>query len=171
MEVGDELPTALYRFYDASDALLYVGITGELKTRFAQHAADKRWWAKVARKTVEWHPTRQAASLAELAAIRTEHPAYNVAGAPTAKRKRRGAPFAPPGHVPDPDALIDRLRELVAADIGHADVVLRAAAVVMCGDRIPRGAQLDHLAQACGVSRSHAYRVLREQDASDANYR
>jgi predicted GIY-YIG superfamily endonuclease len=81
MEVGDETPTALYRFLDASDSLLYVGITNNIKGRFASHAADKPWWPDVARKTVEWHPTRSDAANAEWQAIRREAPRYNIQGA------------------------------------------------------------------------------------------
>ena len=43
MEVGDETPTALYRFFDTAGALLYVGITDAVKRRFAEHSAQKPW--------------------------------------------------------------------------------------------------------------------------------
>ena len=76
-EVGDE-PTAVYRFFDAADALLYIGVTASPQTRFTQHAATKPWWPQVARKTVEWHGKRQDAEDAESIAIDTEHPAHNI---------------------------------------------------------------------------------------------
>lgn len=168
MEIGDEPPTALYRLFNAEGGLLYVGI-GDLKARLTAHAREKPWWPEVARKTVEWHPSRSEAEIAELLAIRTEHPLYNVAGTKAARdgHGSTGAPFAPPGHVPDPARHVDRIRELLMADVSHAEFVLRVAAVLMCGDRVPRGAKLDQLAKACGVSRRHAYRILAEQDASD----
>jgi predicted GIY-YIG superfamily endonuclease len=80
MELGDETPTALYRLYDAEGVLLYIGISGDLKARFARHAARKPWWPQVARKTVEWHLTRTGAAKTEDAAIKAERPKHNIAG-------------------------------------------------------------------------------------------
>ena len=40
VEIAGE-PTAVYRFYDANGALLYVGITGNLSRRWAKHEARK----------------------------------------------------------------------------------------------------------------------------------
>lgn len=81
LEVGDEVPTALYRFYAKDGRLLYVGITDSVKVRFKQHAAEKSWWGDVARKTVAWFQTRDAALAAESAAIRNERPIHNIQGA------------------------------------------------------------------------------------------
>jgi predicted GIY-YIG superfamily endonuclease len=69
--------TALYRLYNKNYCLLYVGITGDPEARFAQHKASKPWWREVTRKTVEWYGTRDAAALAEIAAIRVKEPWYN----------------------------------------------------------------------------------------------
>lgn len=80
MELGDEAPTALYRLFNARGRLIYIGITGNLRGRLAQHAALKPWWPG-ARKTVEWHLSRESAADAEIAAIGAEHPACNVQGA------------------------------------------------------------------------------------------
>ena len=79
-EFGDETPTALYRFYAADGALLYIGITDTLKRRVTEHSLDKKWWPEVARKTVEWHPGREDAAVAELAAIKSEKPKHNIQG-------------------------------------------------------------------------------------------
>lgn len=70
--------TALYRFYGENDALLYVGITDHLGTRWHNHARKKPWWPEVRRQTAEWYPTRAEAAEAEIQAIRTEHPRHNV---------------------------------------------------------------------------------------------
>lgn len=91
LELGDETPTALYRFYAADGALLYIGITNNLKTRFAGHAHDKQWWPEVARKTVEWHLTRDTAAAAELLAIKSEHPRHNITGVENPDRPARAA--------------------------------------------------------------------------------
>jgi predicted GIY-YIG superfamily endonuclease len=74
------LPTklhALYRFYDRTDVLLYVGITMDLGSRMKQHKRDKPWWAGVANITVEHFPTRDEALAAEKRAIKEEGPLYN----------------------------------------------------------------------------------------------
>lgn len=70
--------TTLYRFFDAQDRLLYIGIAGNPGRRFHQHAQEKPWWPQVTRSTMEHHPTREAALVAEKAAIQTEHPLWNV---------------------------------------------------------------------------------------------
>jgi hypothetical protein len=80
-EIGDEIPsTVLYRLFGAAGDLLYAGVTGDLRGRFTQHAADKHWWSQVTRKTVTWYGSRSDALLAETAAIADEHPRYNIVG-------------------------------------------------------------------------------------------
>lgn len=71
-------PQALYRFYDATDALLYIGITNHLSRRFGQHEGEKTWFGQVARVTIEHHPDRPAVLAAEKAAIQREKPRHNV---------------------------------------------------------------------------------------------
>ena len=74
--INDE-PTAIYRFYDADDVLLYVGITNNIKRRWSEHAATKKWWPDVARRTAEWLDSREQADAAEEAAVQNENPLYN----------------------------------------------------------------------------------------------
>lgn len=76
----DSSPTTLYRLYNADGGLLYVGIAGNPGRRFEQHRQDKPWWGSVANIRLEHFPTRDAASEAELKAIRTEHPQHNIVG-------------------------------------------------------------------------------------------
>lgn len=73
-------PTAVYRFYDVSGTLLYVGISCNLTSRWGRHAVEKSWWPYVARRTVVMYGSRAKAERAELTAIRTEFPVYNVMG-------------------------------------------------------------------------------------------
>lgn len=70
--------TAVYRFFDKDDQLLYVGVAKDPERRWAKHASDKDWWSQVARKTTEWHDTRAEALAAEATAIREDWPKYNV---------------------------------------------------------------------------------------------
>lgn len=74
---------ALYRFFDAADQLLYVGITSAPSARWTFHRyfAAGTWWHAATRKTVRWFATREEAAAAELGAIRSEAPLWNSAGA------------------------------------------------------------------------------------------
>ena len=73
-------PVAVYRFYDAHDQLLYVGITDSPGVRFGAHRAKSAWWAQAVRNTIAWYDTRDEATNAESEAIATESPLHNVAG-------------------------------------------------------------------------------------------
>lgn len=70
-------PCCVYRFYDRSGTLLYVGMTGRLLMRPQQHEQTQPWWNEVATMTVEHYPDRPSASFAEKAAVRAENPLYN----------------------------------------------------------------------------------------------
>lgn len=78
MTANDNVPHALYRFYDADGVLLYVGITVDPGARLKKHQGDKEWWTKVARIAIEKLPTRAAVLDAERLAIREERPLWNV---------------------------------------------------------------------------------------------
>jgi predicted GIY-YIG superfamily endonuclease len=104
-------PHVLYRYFDADDNLLYVGITNSPLSRMSQHLRDKGWFAKAARTTYEHFTTRDELEKAELKAIQSEKPKYNIAGtvAPPPKqmavktngRFMRGAASS----FPKPDAI------------------------------------------------------------------
>lgn len=76
--------TALYRLYDASDQLLYVGITNNLERRWREHRRDRRdtWWPDVTHKVIEWLPSRRAAQAVERQVVQAEKPVYNVLHSP-----------------------------------------------------------------------------------------
>jgi hypothetical protein len=145
LELGDETPTLLYRLYGVSDLLLYVGITEDLKTRFATHASLKRWWPEVTRKTVELHAKRDDAAEAELAAIRTEDPLHNIAGRPS-------GPFGI-----DPGDLSGKVSRDAIAGLAMLKVppmTLRLRVLELAG--IPTRSALDML----GVPRERRSRVI-----------
>jgi hypothetical protein len=160
-----KVPTTLYRLFSADDALLYVGVTGNVKTRMAYHSTDKPWWPEVARMEVESHPSRTAAETAEDHAIAGERPRYNIAGVDPAGRYRRpNAPVDWPEW--DDDILMDMFGKISAlmADpaVGHADARLRSLNILLTGrDELPGGTELARLASQCGVSRSEAYNARR----------
>ncbi len=70
----------LYRMFDEADHLLYVGVTRHLSRRKSKHKKFKRWYGDVARIKCEPFTSRIDAEDAELKAIQTESPRYNIAG-------------------------------------------------------------------------------------------
>lgn len=92
--VTEDQATAVYRFFDADGALLYVGLTCNPGKRWEQHSAEKLWWSDVAEVTVEQHPNRAAADHAETVAIQAENPRYNIRKRGTKGRRRRPIPYA-----------------------------------------------------------------------------
>lgn len=69
----------VYRVYDKTDRLIYIGSSGRLEDRMKCHRSQSWWYALVHRVEVEPHPTREAAFVAEKEAIRAELPAFNSA--------------------------------------------------------------------------------------------
>jgi hypothetical protein len=68
----------LYRFYDSSDVLLYVGISMTPWERFRQHRHDKPWWDDIVTIRKEEYPSRDAVKDAERCAIVAERPLHNI---------------------------------------------------------------------------------------------
>jgi len=68
----------LYRFYDADYELLYIGQTISPRTRFKDHAITKDWWEDVAKIELVRFNGPIELSQAEIRAIKTEKPKYNV---------------------------------------------------------------------------------------------
>lgn len=126
--------TALYRLFAADDTLLYVGVSSHIEARWKKHAALKWWWPEVARKTVEWLESRDAAEAAELEAIRTERPVHNVARSPWASPPRSlavdeftiGQASAQLGEIADSVRLLRKIVVIVHRDKArtpHAAIV------------------------------------------------
>ena len=69
--------TSLYRHFDASGELLYVGVSISAFARLEQHASSA-WFKSIARMDVEHFESRDAALIAERDAIMREHPKHNV---------------------------------------------------------------------------------------------
>lgn len=96
---------ALYRFYNDSGQLLYVGITNDPPRRMGQHAKDKEWWAQVRGMTVDWYPDRPSVLAAEKRAINVENPLHNIQHKPTLLESS-------PGEVAETDFLGSLLEEI-----------------------------------------------------------
>ncbi|MFF3931970.1 GIY-YIG nuclease family protein [Streptomyces hirsutus] len=70
--------TALYRLYNETGVLLYVGISCNLTERWKDHREEKPWWPQVAEKRVQWYDRRAEAESVEVHAIVTEDPLHNI---------------------------------------------------------------------------------------------
>ena len=71
--------TAVYRFYDETGRLLYVGITADLFSRWRWHEKNATWWPDQQRIEVVWHDNRASADGEETLAIDVESPVHNSA--------------------------------------------------------------------------------------------
>lgn len=80
---GQGRRAAVYRLYDEAGTLLYVGSAYDPKERAKKHR-EKPWWPRVARREDEWHPSREAAYVAETEAIAEAHPLGNKISGPGA---------------------------------------------------------------------------------------
>jgi DNA-binding transcriptional regulator YiaG len=74
-----DVPTDLYRLFDDSNQLLYVGTSNAGPNRWKQEM-EKGWWPQVTWAKVEHFATCTEALRAETVAIRTEKPLYNIVG-------------------------------------------------------------------------------------------
>lgn len=81
MQCEGETRHALYRFYDSRENLLYVGISGDPWRRWREHVATQPWYPQVAHWAGTWYASEELAAAAEIRAIRSERPRFNVAGA------------------------------------------------------------------------------------------
>lgn len=68
----------LYRFFDCENQLLYVGITADPGSRIKNHISQKGWWLEVASTTYTHFQSREQLKAAEIMAIRSEMPKYNI---------------------------------------------------------------------------------------------
>jgi len=127
---------AVYRCYSDSGQLLYVGETGDLGTRLADHA-KKPWFVQVRGITLESYADELDALKAERRAIHVEHPKYNKQHNGTARTL--AAPRQPA-----------KRRRVVT------QTAEQRAQVVWASDPNVSGAEL---ARRIGVSESHGRRL------------
>lgn len=77
-QVDDDRSQSLYRFWDAHDRLLYVGVSDSWARRLGQHRGDKSWFNEITTITLEPFPDRASVLAAERQAIEREKPLYNI---------------------------------------------------------------------------------------------
>lgn len=81
---------AVYRFRDASGTLLYIGASSHPVDRIDQHVWSRGAAMRdVASVEIEWFDSREEARRAEVAAIKAESPAWNIAS--RVSRQQAGA--------------------------------------------------------------------------------
>lgn len=68
----------LYRHFDETGALLYVGVSLNTVSRLVDHKRTAKWFSRLARVEVQRFPTREASLDAERLAVETERPLYNI---------------------------------------------------------------------------------------------
>lgn len=113
--------TALYRLYDVTDQLLYVGISSDPRHRWKSHALfnAETWWPRVSHKEVEWFDSRLAAAEAEVTAIKTEIPKHNTrhGRSPLTLTPLRSQEVAENGTEDAPEQVANLIRAAIHADI------------------------------------------------------
>lgn len=117
--------TALYRLFDQSGRLLYVGISHKPDVRWGQHSEDKDWWPLVDRRDVEWHDTRAVAEQVETQVIADERPVFNFVGTPRATVSEK-AGKTPPRPIRVDTELWEDFGKSAAAIGSDRSAILRA---------------------------------------------
>lgn len=102
VRVGNQA-TDLYRYFDRFHVLLYLGVTGDERSRRSGHRHSS-WDGFVVRSTTFRHRTRESAELAEYEAIRKERPVFNIAGVDPDVAERRRTRY-----LEDPESFTDWL--------------------------------------------------------------
>lgn len=70
--------TSVYLYFDKSDILIYVGITGRGMSRQREHNRDKEWWSLTVRQEIEHYLSRSEALARERSLIETHCPPFNT---------------------------------------------------------------------------------------------
>ncbi|MFE7580761.1 hypothetical protein ACFU5Y_04235 [Streptomyces gardneri] len=84
---SEERKVSLYRFFDEAGRLLYVGVTTNCQQRCTQHRSTP-WWPLAVRHSIEPCKSLFDGLRAEVAAIRTEAPLYNLRSTPAYKTQQ-----------------------------------------------------------------------------------
>jgi len=78
MRSAHQEPHALYRVYDDKEHLLYIGCSNSPLSRMKSHEKRKAWATRIAFVRLEWFGDKASAMNAEVVAIATELPEWNV---------------------------------------------------------------------------------------------
>jgi predicted GIY-YIG superfamily endonuclease len=75
----------LYRIFNAENELLYVGATTNPGARYNEHSKMQPWWDQAAMIKLEHLSSHEELAIAEVEAIKSEKPKYNVTNADVPK--------------------------------------------------------------------------------------
>lgn len=153
MKVHPNATHHVYRYFNESGDLLYVGCSMDLQTRERHHAVASEWFSMVTRRTEVAYPDFASARQAEKDAIRAEMPRHN-------RMFYRSTAWGDP---PDGGGLSARLaraiwmlmeaRELtpseLAANSKIPEVKLRR---ILSGTGVLKTDEISRLADALGIS-------------------
>jgi len=78
--------TQLYRHYNSTGELLYIGISLSVLNRLGQHKDNSHWFNSITNISIESYNTREEALIAERDSIINERPYYNTIHNNTLKR-------------------------------------------------------------------------------------
>ncbi|TBN36133.1 GIY-YIG nuclease family protein [Pseudomonas sp. BGI-2] len=129
MTARDKQGRELYRHFDETDKMLYVGISLSTASRLSQHRRSSQWADDIAYIKIERFPTQALAAEAEKQAIIRENPIWNVvhkpvqvtAGVPASRensRKSRQTTY--PFDVSNVARCLRETTALVARTVGYA---------------------------------------------------
>lgn len=88
LPASGESAASVYRYYDSTGVLIYVGITKRGLARNLEHASRKEWWPFVATQEVEHFRTVDEARCRERELIHQNRPPFNVQHNPSGKEMR-----------------------------------------------------------------------------------
>jgi predicted GIY-YIG superfamily endonuclease len=101
----------LYRHFDETSQLLYVGVSLSVAQRLAQHRDHAHWFERITRVEMQSFDTRDQALAAERMAIQTENPLFNIQYSTLPKAEKIEKP-----HKPNLAAWLTRIRELMSLE-------------------------------------------------------
>ena len=106
--------TYLYRLYNSSDELLYVGITRDLFSRLSTHRVVQSWWSSVDYYSVKEFKNREEAASMESFLIATAQPEHNkIPGVKPKTPETLSEPRTrPKRHIPLPPEEVEHLGSL-----------------------------------------------------------
>ncbi|WNI19200.1 hypothetical protein [Actinacidiphila sp. ITFR-21] len=163
---------AVYRLYNEAGALLYIGSAYDPDHRCKSHHV-KPWWPQVAQRVDEWHPSREAAYVAETEAIATERPGRNrISGPGPVRLPVPGAAnpifalteidaYLDALHGEPPEARAKRLTELLKS-VGEKVRRERRAAVL---EMQAGGMTYRQIADASGISFGRVRQIIADDPA------
>lgn len=138
-------PCYVYRHYDSSGDLLYVGITYHLKSRTAKHRSSSHWASAIDRIEYELLPDRKIASDIERWAVANMRPRFNIQYTSEAS-KLKAAGLGTPDQLVAEAAIRrrERLRRLAKRKWGRREYATPAIAAAVRASAVERHAARNH---------------------------